>query len=117
MRARPVTGSPADTLKAETTYTWKARGAANATAYGPWSTAFSFTTPKSGGVGYQTATTLWDPLTNGKSIGTATGMEFTKDVGARTVGNESNIRYDLLQTISAGEILVLRVQPQPAVGR
>jgi hypothetical protein len=93
----------ANALKAETAYTWKARGAASTTAFGPWSTAIAFTTPKSGGPGYQTATTLWDPLTDGKSIGAATGMEFTKDVGARTIGNDSNIRYDLLQTISAGE--------------
>jgi hypothetical protein len=52
-------------LKAETAYTWKARGMASATSYGPWSTTLSFTTPKAGGDGYQTATTLWDPLTNG----------------------------------------------------
>ncbi len=93
----------ADKLKAETTYTWKARGESNSTTYGPWSTAFTFTTPKGLTDGFQTATTLWDPLTNGKTIGTATGMEFTKDVGARTVSNESTIRYDLLQTLNAGE--------------
>jgi hypothetical protein len=90
-------------LKAETAYTWKARGAASTTSAGPWSTTIAFTTPKGlGGPGYQTATTLWDPLTDGKTIGRQTGMEFST-TGARTIGNESNIRYDLLQTISAGE--------------
>ena len=95
---------PADKLKQETAYKWRARGE-NGSAVGPWANYFTFTTPKSlsGSPGFQTATTLWDPLTDGKSIGTATGMEFTKDVGARTIGNESTIRYDLLQTISAGE--------------
>jgi len=93
---------PAEKLKAEQTYRWRARGT-NGSATGPWSSYFSFKTPKGlTDQGYQTATTLWDPLTNGKSIGAATGMEFSAS-GARTVGNESNIRYDLLQTISAGE--------------
>lgn len=93
---------PAEKLKAEQTYRWRARGTSGS-AVGPWSTYFSFKTPKGlSDQGYQTATTLWDPLTNGKSIGTQTGMEFSAN-GARTVGNDSNIRYDLLQTISAGE--------------
>jgi hypothetical protein len=92
-------------LKAETPYTWKARGAASATASGPWSSAISFTTPKSGGVAYQTATTLWDPLTDEKSIGTATGMEFTKDVGARTIGNDS-IFADLLRRLARANTIL-----------
>ena len=93
---------PAEKLKAEQTYRWRARGT-NGSAVGPWSSYFSFKTPKGlSDQGYQTATTIWDPLTNGKSIGAATGMEFSAS-GARTIGNESNIRYDLLQTMSAGE--------------
>jgi hypothetical protein len=92
----------ADKLKAEQTYRWRARGT-NGSAAGPWSGYFTFTTPKGlSDVGYQTATALWDPLTNGKTIGRPTGMEFSA-TGARTIGNDSNIRYDLLQTISAGE--------------
>jgi hypothetical protein len=95
---------PSSILKSDLTYRWRARGLSGS-AYGPWSDYSSFTTPKnlSSLPGFITATTLWDPLTDSKSIGTATGMEFTKDVGARTIGNASNIRYDLLQTISAGE--------------
>ena len=92
---------PSGLLKAEAVYRWRARGESGA-AFGPWSSYFTFKTPKSGGDGYQTATTLWDPLVNGRTIGRATGMEFSA-TGARTIGNESNIRYDLLQTISAGE--------------
>ena len=95
---------PADKLKQDTAYKWRARGE-NGSTVGPWSSYFSFTTAKALSLteGFQTATTLWDPLSNGKTVGNATGMEFTKDVGARTIGNDSNIRYDLLQTISAGE--------------
>lgn len=93
---------PADKLKAEQTYRWRARGTSG-TAVGPWSGYFAFTTPKGiSDAGYQTATTLWDPLTNGKSIGVPTNMEFSTS-GARTISNEATIRYDLLQTISAGE--------------
>jgi hypothetical protein len=95
---------PVDKLKQDVVYRWRARGE-NGGAFGPWSTYFTFTTPKSLNSipAYQNATSLWDPLTDGKTIGVQTGMEFTKDFGARTVGNESNIRYDLLQTTSAGE--------------
>lgn len=92
----------ADKLKAEQTYRWRARGT-NGSAAGPWSGYFTFTTPKgmSDG-GYQTATAVWDPLTNGKSIGASSGMEFSAE-GARTLSTLSNIRYDLLQTMTAGE--------------
>jgi hypothetical protein len=93
---------PADKLKAEQTYRWRARGTSGS-AFGPWSGYFAFTTPKGlSDSGYQTATAVWDPLTNGKTVGNQTGMEFSA-TGARTIGNDSNIRYDLLQTISAGE--------------
>ena len=93
---------PADKLKAEQTYRWRARGT-NGSAVGPWSGYFAFTTPKGlSDSGYQTATAVWDPLTNGKTVGNPTGMEFST-TGARTIANDSNIRYDLLQTISAGE--------------
>ncbi len=93
---------PADKLKAELTYRWRARGT-NGSAAGPWSGYFTFTTPKGmSDVAYQTATTLWDPLTNLKTIGAATGMEFSEN-GARTISTDSNIRYDLLQTMNAGE--------------
>ena len=94
----------ADKLKAETTYSWKARGESNSTTYGPWSSAFSFTTPKALTDGFQTATTLWDPLTNGKTIGTAVNMEFTLNKGARTVSTESYIQYQLSQTLTSGEM-------------
>jgi hypothetical protein len=95
---------PASTLKAETTYTWKARGETNSTTYGPWSTAFTFTTPKPATDGFQTATTLWDPLTNGKTIGTAVNMEFTLNKGARTISTESYIQWQLQQTLTSGEM-------------
>jgi hypothetical protein len=102
-----ITGNrvPADKLKQETVYKWRARGE-NASAVGPWSTDFTFTTPKalSGTEGSQTATTLWDPLTNGKSIGRPNNMEFTVGKGARTIDFYSFIQYPLRQTLTQGEM-------------
>jgi hypothetical protein len=92
---------PTDKLKQETVYRWRARGE-NGSAFGPWSGYFTFTTPKAGG--YQTATTLWDPLTDGKSIGQAVNMEFTVGKGARTISFESFIQYPLRQTLTQGEM-------------
>jgi hypothetical protein len=95
---------PADKLKAETLYKWRARGE-NGSAVGPWAGYFTFTTPKSlAADGYQTATTLWDPLTNGKSIGRPTNMEFTVGKGARTIDFYSFIQYPLQQTLTSGEM-------------
>jgi hypothetical protein len=95
---------PADTLKAETTYTWKVRGENNSTTFGPWSSSFTFTTPKPATEGFQTATTLWDPLINGKTIGTAVNMEFTLNKGARTISTLSYIQWQLQQTLTSGDM-------------
>ena len=100
-----ITGNrvPSGLLKAEQTYRWRARGESGA-AFGPWSSYFTFKTPNSGGDGYQTATTLWDPLTNGKSIGRQNNMEFTVGKGARTIDFSSFIQYPLQQTLTQGEM-------------
>jgi hypothetical protein len=87
----------------EATYKWRAR-AELSSSVGPWSTYASFTTPKAGGDGYQTATTLWDPLTNGRSIGRPNNMEFTVGKGARTIDFSSFIQYPLQQTLTGGEM-------------
>jgi hypothetical protein len=95
----------ADKLKQETVYKWRARGE-NGSTVGPWSNYFTFTTPKalSATEGYQTATTLWDPLMNGKSIGRPNNMEFTVGKGARTIDFYSFIQYPLRQTLTQGEM-------------
>jgi hypothetical protein len=95
------------TLAYETTYRWRCRAVSGST-FGPWSAYFTFTTPKAYVdpyelPGYQTATELFDPLTKGKTIGTAANMEFTVGKGARTTGNEANIQYSLMSTLTAGE--------------
>jgi hypothetical protein len=101
------TVSAAANLGFDATYRWRVR-TENDSAFGPWSAYASFLTPEapkapSAVTSYQTATELWDVLTDGKTIGVATGMEFVTGKGARTIGNESNIRYQLLQTLTEGE--------------
>lgn len=94
----------ADILKAETTYSWKVRGEESSTKFGPWSTLFTFTTPKGLQEGFQTATTLWDPLTSCKTIGSPVNMELTQGKGARTVSTLSYIQYRLQRTLTEGEM-------------
>jgi hypothetical protein len=95
----------ADKLKQDTAYKWRARGESGSSV-GPWSSYFTFTTAKalSGTEGFQTTTTLWDPLTNGKSIGRPNNMEFTVGKGARTIDFYSFIQYPLRQTLTQGEM-------------
>jgi hypothetical protein len=93
-------------LSFATTYRWRAR-AEQGSLVGPWSSYFAFTTVTKIDPyeleGYITANALWDPLTKGKTVGEASNMEFTTGMGARTISNESLIRYTLLQTLTAGE--------------
>jgi hypothetical protein len=98
---------PTNVLKADTSYKWKARAeGATSNSVGPYSTVFTFKTPANAGglPSYQTATTLWDNLTDGKTIGRATNMEFIATKGARTIGFESFIQYPLRQTLTQGEM-------------
>jgi len=96
---------PAGVLLIDTIYRWRAR-AEIGSSFGPWSAYWTFATPKAGGASasYQTATELWDNLTDGKTIGRPTNMEFTVGKGARTVDFSSFIQYPLQQTLTAGEM-------------
>jgi hypothetical protein len=97
--------SAAANLAQDTTYKWRARAELSG-AVGPWSSYFTFITPNSPSAmpSFQTATTLWDNLTDLKTIGLAVNMEFTAGKGARTVSTESYIRYIMLQTLTAGDM-------------
>ncbi|MCX6553046.1 MAG: hypothetical protein NTY02_18935 [Acidobacteria bacterium] len=92
-------------LANDTTYKWRARAETSA-GVGPWSGYITFITPNSPSAiaSYQTATTLWDNLTDLKTIGSALNMEFNAGKGARTISTESYIRYIMLQTLTAGEM-------------
>lgn len=99
------TVTAAANLAVDTAYKWRAR-AESSGAVGPWSNYFTFTTPKAASSlgAYQTATELWDPLTDGKTIGRPNNMEFTVGKGARTIDFYSFIQYPLRQTLTQGEM-------------
>jgi hypothetical protein len=92
-------------LEGEATYQWRARPEYQGTA-GPWSAKFSFIAPQT--EGYLRGAELYDPLTNGKTIGTIVGpVTFLPGVGVRLEGHESRIVYQLQQPLEDGEMSVL----------
>ena len=82
-------------------YTWRVRGTKDG-AFGPFSTTASFIAPAGG---YNVAGELYDPLVNGRTIGTVIGnVQFIQGVGAKFLDNNAYIDYQLPATISSGEI-------------
>jgi hypothetical protein len=103
-----LTGSkvPADLLKADTSYRWHAR-AELGSSVGPWSAYWTFTTAKSGGglQSYQTATELWDNLTDGRTIGALVGgARLVTGKGVYLPSFESHVTYTLQSTLTSGSI-------------
>ena len=93
-------------LQADTTYRWRTRAELGSDV-GPWSAYWTFTTPKSGSglPSFQTATELWDNLTDGKTIGTlAGGAQFVPQKGVLLPSFESHVTYTLQSTLTSGFI-------------
>jgi hypothetical protein len=81
-------------------YTWHVR-AEFKTDVGPWSSLASFVSPEGG---YLRGNEVFDPLSNGISVGQAVGpVTFLPNQGVRLDTNLSHIRYLIPQTITAGE--------------
>jgi len=95
----------AGSLLADTTYRWRARAEIGSSA-GPWSAYWTFTTAKSGGglPSYQTATELWDNLTDGRTLGTLVGGAQLTAKGVVLPGFESHVTYTLQSTLTSGSI-------------
>jgi hypothetical protein len=92
-------------LEGEKTYSWRARAEYQGLA-GPWSGAVSFVAPQS--TGYIRGNELYDPLIDGKTVGTIHGpVTFIPGVGAKLEAQESWIEYALPQTLRGGEYSVL----------
>ena len=92
-------------LLADTTYRWRAR-AEIGSSFGPWSAYWTFTTAKSGGglPSYQTATELWDNLTDGRTLGTLVGGAQLTAKGVVLPSFESHVTYTLQSTLTSGSI-------------
>jgi hypothetical protein len=96
-----VTGN----LDAEKPYQWHAR-AFYGDYTGPWSAFASFISPAN--EGYIRGNELYDPLSNGKTIGTIHGnVTFIPGVGAKLGDFYSYISYELPQTLMEGEYSLL----------
>jgi hypothetical protein len=87
-------------LQPTTRFFWRAR-ARQGTVDGPWSAAATFRTRIEG---YNRPGELYDPLTNGSTIGTVVNnVTLTPGRGATINSNESHLRYQLVHTVTAGE--------------
>jgi hypothetical protein len=89
------------TLDYDARYTWRVRATIPAqNAVGPWSSTASFKSPVGG---YIKAQEIFDPLTNGKTVGTASGVTFMGAAGVRLDGQQSVVEYVMPQTLTGGE--------------
>jgi hypothetical protein len=95
----------AGALQVDTTYRWRARAEMGASV-GPWSSYWTFTTPKSGSglASYQNATELWDNLTDGRTLGTLVGGAQLTSKGVLLPLFESHVTYTLQSTLTSGSI-------------
>lgn len=93
-------------LESNTTYGWRAR-AEQGQFFGPWSDTWTFKTPDKP-EGYINGSEVYDPLTNGKTIGIVHGsITFIPNVGARFNSLSSYIEYRLPQTLTGGQYSML----------
>jgi hypothetical protein len=93
-------------LDSDVTYGWRARAEQGA-YFGPWSETWTFKTPDKP-EGYISGGELYDPLTNGKTVGIIRGsVTFIPNVGARINNSGSYIEYHLPQTVAGGEYSML----------
>jgi len=99
--AHTVTAS----LEGDRPYSWRAR-AEHAGAVGPWSAAANFVAPAS--TGYIRGNELYDPLMNGKTVGSMVGpLTFIPGVGLKFESQEGYVAYQLPQTLTEGEFSLL----------
>jgi hypothetical protein len=89
-------------LQPNTIYWWRAR-LIQGSDIGPWSDRSHF---KSRLEGYSRPGELFDPLTNGATVGNPIGVSFLPSQGVRLNTHSSRVRYALLQTLSQGEFSV-----------
>lgn len=92
-------------LEGDQTYRWRARAEYQG-AWGPWSSLMSFIVPIV--EGYIRGDELYDPLINGKTVGTIHGpVTFIQGVGAKLETFDSWIAYALPVPLENGEYSAL----------
>lgn len=92
-------------LEGDQTYEWRARAEFDG-AVGPWSLRSSFAVEATNG--YLRGNELYDPLINGKTVGTINGpVTFIPGLGVRLETQLSYISYQLEQTLTEGEFSII----------
>jgi len=92
-------------LEGDQAYSWQARAEIGSDV-GPWSARANFVAPAS--TGYIRGTELYDPLLNGKTVGSMVGpLTFIPGVGLKFESQESYVAYQLPQTLTEGEFSLL----------
>ena len=92
-------------LEGDRPYSWRAR-AEHDGAIGPWSGTANFVAPAS--TGYIRGNELYDPLVNGKTVGSMVGpLTFIPGVGLKFESQEGYVAYQLPQTLTEGEFSLL----------
>lgn len=92
-------------LDGDQNYSWRARVEIGDNA-GPWTPNGSFYVPVNDG--YIRGSELYDPLNNGKTVGTIVGpVTFIPGVGLRFHSQLSLVMYQLPQTLNEGEFSLL----------
>jgi hypothetical protein len=92
-------------LDGDQPFQWQARAEVQG-AFGPWSARASFVSPTT--TGYIRGNELYDPLNNGKTVGTIHGpATWIPGVGIRLDTESSYIEYMLPQFLSGGEYSAL----------
>jgi hypothetical protein len=86
-------------LQPATRFYWRAR-ARQGTTDGPFSATRTFRTRVTN---FNLAGELYDPLTNGTTVGALVGNVTLSTRGATINTNDSHVRYNLVRTITAGE--------------
>lgn len=93
-------------LAGEQTYTWRSR-VEMGSAFGPWSSTATFFVPVN--EGYIKAQEIYDPLDNGKTVGTIVGgpTQWIPGKGLRILSQLAYVYYQLPQTLAEGEFSLI----------
>jgi len=105
-----VSWTPTCSLDFDANYTWRVRATtqnpAGQMANGPWSSTASFKSPV--GAYISNAPELFDPLTDGKTVGTRVGAtQFIPGKGIELMTHESYVTYTLPRTLEVGEFSLM----------
>jgi hypothetical protein len=103
-----VSFTPTCTLEFDQPYTWRVRatmGTASNAPRGPWSANATFKAPAGG---YIRGNEIFDPLTNGRTVGDVFGAtEWVPGQGLRLLAHDSHVTYRLPENLQAGEFSMM----------